>query len=161
MSSPYARSFQINGTLVGWASDILFSRAARSHVPMAVTSETMICRQQRRATSSSPHVNVTFYKEPAAASERCDAHLAIPPQSRRYSLRARRIGNVRSRRLFVKSGVWDTRFTVDLRVITTWRNEKKIEILRYAYVITPDAKVGRWNSNASFTRKDWLRGPVV
>lgn len=36
------------------------STSASSHVPMAVTSETMICRRRRRRRA--PHVNVTFCK---------------------------------------------------------------------------------------------------
>lgn len=59
------------------------SPSARSHVPMAVTSETMICRRRR-----APHVNVTFCKScvcmedarPLRVKGATLASLAIPPQ---------------------------------------------------------------------------------
>lgn len=87
------------------------SPSTRSHVPMAVTSETMICRRRRRRA---PHVNVTFCNScvyvcggcSAATSERCDARLSLAIRASQYIYSsARRLGNVSSRRLFAKSGV--------------------------------------------------------
>lgn len=89
------------------------SPSTRSHVPMAVTSETMICRRRRRRQRA-PHVNVTFCKSctcviyvcvcmedarPLRVKGATLASLAIPQQYSTY-FSARGLGNVSSRRLF-------------------------------------------------------------